>query len=507
MEPSQPLPPEPSASEAAEPHGNLLPIPDPEESRRLLAGLGAAAALDEDPARAVARVEESAEARPGAGGSAVTPPLDAAADAPFRSGFVALIGRPNVGKSTLMNQLVGQKVAITSPVAQTTRNRLRAILTTAQAQLVLLDTPGIHKPHHLLGQRLVQSARGAIGEVDVVLLLVDGSQPAGRGDAFIVELLRRSGMPVMVALNKWDQVEPGQAEALLESYREMLQVPLESGQQPSSSSVEGNSPGAAAKAAALQVRPDAGGAGSQVAPAAAASLGGSTGSARNPGSDPAGAVAGAADGSGTRAPSAPLASAAGSLAASTSPGQPPGSPRSAGLEQDGQTSPWSEAASAGSSSATAALPWPLFPVSALNGDGCEALVQALSAALPPGPHLYPPDAVSDQPEQLLLAELIREQVLQHTREEVPHSVAVMIDRIVEDGPRTAVLATVLVERSSQKGILIGKGGSMLRTIGQGARLQMQKLISGPVYLELFVKVVPGWRSHPGRLSELGYRGD
>jgi GTP-binding protein Era len=146
-------------------------------------------------------------------------------------------------------------------------------------------------------------------------------------------------------------------------------------------------------------------------------------------------------------------------------------------------------------------------VSALTGEGTESLVQALSAALPPGPHLYPPDAVSDQPERLLLAELIREQVLQHTREEVPHSVAVMIDRIVEDGPRTAVLATVLVERSSQKGILIGKGGSMLRTIGQGARLQMQKLIAGPVYLELFVKVVPGWRSHPGRLSELGYRGD
>ena len=182
----------------------------------------------------------------------------------------------------------------------------------------------------------------------------------------------------------------------------------------------------------------------------------------------------------------------------------------AGATQDSQPSPWSAAASARSDAtagAARALPWPLFPVSALHGEGCESLVEALSAALPPGPHLYPADAVSDQPERLLLAELIREQVLQHTREEVPHSVAVMIDRVVEDGPRTAVLATVLVERSSQKGILIGKGGSMLRTIGQGARLQMQKLISGPVYLELFVKVVPGWRSHPGRLSELGYRGD
>jgi len=309
----------------------------------------------------------------------LSPPSDVdGAPSPFRSGFVALIGRPNVGKSTLLNQLVGEKVAITSPVAQTTRNRLRAILTTPQAQLVLLDTPGIHKPHHLLGQRLVQSARGAIGEVDVVLLLVDGSQPAGRGDAFIVELLSQSRTPVHLALNKADQVAPDQQDDLLASYQALL------------------------------------------APA---------------------------------------------------------------------------------------LAWPLHPCSALTGAGCPDLVEALAADLPPGPHLYPADAVSDQPEQLLLGELIREQVLHHTREEVPHSVAVRVERIVEDGPRTAVLATVVVERSSQKGILIGKGGQMLRAIGQGARLQMQKVFDGPVYLELFVKVVPNWRSHPGRLAELGYRGD
>ncbi len=293
----------------------------------------------------------------------------------FRSGFVALVGRPNVGKSTLMNQLVGEKVAITSPVAQTTRNRLRAILTTPTAQLVLVDTPGIHKPHHLLGERLVQTARGAIGEVDQVLLLVDGSQAAGRGDGFIVELLERTKVPVQVALNKCDLVDPDQAAELETSYRELV-------------------------------------------------------------------------------PS-----------------------------------------------------WPLHPVSALNGDGTDALVNALAAELPEGPHLYPPDAVSDQPEQLLLAELIREQVLQHTREEIPHSVAVQIERIVDDKERTAVLATVLVERTSQKGILIGKGGRMLRQIGTGARQQMQKLISGPVYLELFVKVVPNWRRSSSRLAELGYRGD
>ena len=303
-----------------------------------------------------------------------------ASSQPYRSGFVALIGRPNVGKSTLVNQLVGDKVAITSPVAQTTRNRLRAILTTPEAQLILVDTPGIHKPHHLLGERLVQSARAAIGEVDQVLLLLEACEAPGGGDAFIVNLLRQQRLPVQVVLNKWDLVPPARKPEADAAYRELL------------------------------------------------------------------------DGS----------------------------------------------------------HWPVHHCSALGGQGCGELVTAVSALMPEGPQLYPPDMVSDQPERLLMAELIREQVLTHTREEVPHSVAVQIDR-VEDmpskgkgKPRTAVLATVLVERKSQKGILIGKGGAMLKTIGQGARLQMQTLIDGPVYLELFVKVVPDWRSKPARLAELGY---
>ena len=301
----------------------------------------------------------------------------------YRSGFVALIGRPNVGKSTLVNQLVGDKVAITSPVAQTTRNRLRAILTTPDAQLILVDTPGIHKPHHLLGERLVQSARSALGEVDQVLLLLEGCEPPGRGDAFIVNLLRQQHLPVQVVLNKWDMVAVDRKPEADAAYRELLE------------------------------------------------------------------------------------------------------------ETD----------------------WPVHHCSALNGAGCPELVDAVSGLMPEGPQLYPPDMVSDQPEKLLMAELIREQVLMNTREEVPHSVAVSIDR-VENMPaqgrgraRTAVLATVLVERKSQKGILIGKGGAMLKTIGQGARLQMQTLIDGPVYLELFVKVVPDWRSKPQRLNELGYRDD
>ena len=301
----------------------------------------------------------------------------------FRSGFVALIGRPNVGKSTLVNQLIGDKIAITSPVAQTTRNRLRAILTTDEAQLILVDTPGIHKPHHLLGERLVRSARSAIGEVDQVLLLLEGNEAPGRGDAFIVQLLRQQPLPVQVLLNKWDLVPLERKDAADSAYRELL----------------------------------------------------------------------------------------------------------------GETD------------------WPVHRCSALSGDGCPELVKAISALMPEGPQLYPADMVSDQPERLLMGELIREQVLLNTREEVPHSVAVSIDRI-EEVPakgkgiaRTAVLATVLVERKSQKGILIGKGGSMLKTIGQGARLQMQTLIDGPVYLELFVKVVPDWRSKPARLAELGYVGD
>ena len=301
----------------------------------------------------------------------------------FRSGFVALIGRPNVGKSTLVNQLIGDKIAITSPVAQTTRNRLRAILTTDDAQLILVDTPGIHKPHHLLGERLVRSARSAIGEVDQVLLLLEGNEAPGRGDAFIVQLLRQQPLPVQVLLNKWDLVPLEQKDAAEAAYRELL--------------VETH--------------------------------------------------------------------------------------------------------------------WPVHRCSALSGDGCPELVKAMSSLMPEGPQLYPADMVSDQPERLLMGELIREQVLLNTREEVPHSVAVSIDRVEEmpakgkGNGRTAVLATVLVERKSQKGILIGKGGAMLKTIGQGARLQMQTLIDGPVYLELFVKVVPDWRSKPARLAELGYVGD
>jgi len=297
-----------------------------------------------------------------------------AAQEGFKSGFIGIIGRPNVGKSTLMNQLVGQKIAITSPIAQTTRNRLRGILTTPTAQMIFVDTPGIHKPHHQLGKVLVKNAQIAIQSVDVVLFVVDASVDAGGGDRFIVDLLTKTKTPVILGLNKIDQ-QPEISEFLDESYAQLAK-------------------------------------------------------------------------------------------------------------------PYN---------------WTLIKFSALEGQGMEELQEVLSDRLEPGPYYYPPDLVTDQPERFIMGELIREQILLLTREEVPHSVAVTVDIVEEETTITRVLATIYVERSSQKGILIGKGGSMLKAIGSAAREQMQKLIAGKVYLELFVKVQPKWRQSRLQLAELGYR--
>lgn len=295
----------------------------------------------------------------------------------FRSGFIGIIGRPNVGKSTLMNQMVGQKIAITSPVAQTTRNRLRGILTTAEAQFIFVDTPGIHKPHHQLGKVLVNTARTAIQSVDIVLFVVDGSVPAGRGDRYIAELLQQAKAPIILGVNKIDQRSPETALELDDSYRQLAE-------------------------------------------------------SQN---------------------------------------------------------------------------WSVINFSALTGNGLETLKQTLTERLEPGPYYYPPDLVTDQPERFIMGELIREQILTQTREEVPHSVAIAIDRVDEDADITRILATIHVERPSQKGIVIGKGGSMLKAIGTEARQQIQKLVMGKVYLELFVKVQPKWRQSRTQLAEFGYRED
>lgn len=292
----------------------------------------------------------------------------------YKSGFIGIIGRPNVGKSTLMNQLVGQKIAITSPVAQTTRNRLRGILTTEEAQMIFVDTPGIHKPHHQLGEVLVQNAQIAIRSVDVVLFVVDGAVEMGGGDRFIAELLENTKTPVILGLNKIDQLAQ-EDPAIDRSYTELAK------------------------------------------------------------------------------------------------------PQN----------------------------WPVVKFSALTGDGLDNLQKLLIEKLEPGPYYYPPDLVTDQPERFIMGELIREQILLLTREEVPHSVAVTIEKVEEEPAITRVFAAINVERDSQKGILIGKKGSMLKTIGSAAREQIQKLIAGKIYLELFVKVEPKWRQSRSRLAELGYK--
>ncbi len=291
----------------------------------------------------------------------------------FKSGFVGIIGRPNVGKSTLLNQLVGQKIAITSPVSQTTRNRLRGIVTTEEAQIILVDTPGIHKPHHQLGKIIVKNAESAINSVDIILFVVDGSVPAGGGDRYILELLENCSNPVILGLNKIDQ-QRSDCDSLDESYLTLAK-------------------------------------------------------------------------------------------------------------------PYN---------------WPVIKFSALTGEGLKPLQKALIEHLEPGPYYYPPDLVTDQPERFIMGELIREQILQQTRQEIPHSVAVVIEKVEETPTITRVFAAINVERDSQKGIIIGKKGTMLKAIGSAAREQMQKLITGEVYLKLFVKVKPKWRQSSLRLSEFGY---
>ncbi|MBW4527603.1 MAG: GTPase Era [Phormidium tanganyikae FI6-MK23] len=290
----------------------------------------------------------------------------------YRSGFVGIIGRPNVGKSTIMNFLVGQKIAITSPVAQTTRNRLRGILTTPEAQIIFVDTPGIHKPHHQLGQVLVKNAQSSINAVDVVLFVVDCAVELGGGDRYIAELLNQTETPVILGLNKADQQSAPQFD---DRYRELAE----------------------------------------------------------------------------------------------------------------------------------ARGWTIAKFSALQGEGMEALQSSIVENLKPGPYYYPPDLVTDQPERFIMGELIREQILLLTREEVPHSVAIEIEKVVEEAKLTRIFAAINVERPSQKAILLGKGGGMIKAIGTAAREQIQKLIEGQVYLELFVKVLPKWRQSRVRLAEFGYR--
>lgn len=292
---------------------------------------------------------------------------------PFKSGFVTVIGRPNVGKSTLVNSLVGRKVAIISPKPQTTRHRLRAVLTRPEAQIVFVDTPGIHKPRHRLGEIMVEAALQTLSDVDVILFVVEGDKPLGPGDQAVIDRLRGVKTPVILVINKVDRVAKPKLLPLIDEMRHRY--------------------------------------------------------------------------------------------------------------------PFAE----------------IVPVSALNGDNLDRLVETLIRYLPEGPPYFPADMVSDQPERMLLSELVREKILHLTAQEVPHSVAVVVEEMAErPNGVTLVRATIYVERDSQKAILIGQGGQMLKRIGRTAREEIEELLGVKVFLELWVKVRPKWRQDERYLREFGY---
>ena len=294
----------------------------------------------------------------------------------FHSGFVAILGRPNVGKSTFLNRVVGQKIAIMSDKAQTTRNKIQGIYTEDDAQIVFIDTPGIHKPHSRLGDFMVESALSTLNEVDAVLFMVNATQKRGRGDDFIIERLKNVKKPIYLVINKIDQIHPDKLLQIMDDYRNTLD--------------------------------------------------------------------------------------------------------------------YAE----------------VFPISALEGNNCPELIESLVNTLPEGPQYYPADQITDHPERFIAGELIREKVLELTREEVPHSVAVVVDRIHrEDDEKVLVQATIVVERNSQTGIIIGKGGKMLKQIGVKARKDIELMLGDKVYLELWVKVQPNWKDRQVDLQALGYKQD
>src|SRR5512139_2918435 len=315
------------------------------------------------------------------GSESVTPPG-------FKSGFVAIVGKPNVGKSTLLNALLGQKVSIVSTKPQTTRDRLLGILTSEAAQVIFIDTPGIHAPKNSLGQYMVSTATGAIGEADVIVFLVDVTERPDENDRRIAEALRdrSTTRSVILALNKMDQlIPPDQLKANVEAYWSL--APTEPGQEPPT-------------------------------------------------------------------------------------------------------------------------PWDWIMLSATRGDNRQELLDKIGAALPEGPLYYPEDQITDKQERDIAAELIREQVLLHLKQEVPHSVAVVVDQFDErQNGDTHIAATIYVERDSQKGILIGSGGHMLKQIGADARHSIQRMLDGKVFLELWVKVRKNWRENERDVRRMGYRSD
>ncbi len=292
----------------------------------------------------------------------------------FKSGFVSIVGRPNVGKSTFLNQVLGKKIAIMSDKPQTTRNKIQGVITDTESQTIFIDTPGIHKPKHKLGEFMTDLAIGTLNEVDLVMFMVNATEKFGRGDQYIIEELKKVKQPVFLVINKIDLLTKEELLNLITSFE-------------------------------------------------------------------------------------------------------------------------SEYEFAG-----------IIPISALTGANVDRLLDVIKSYLPEGPQFYPSDHITDHPERFIISELVREKVLHLTHEEVPHSVAVVVDKIepVEGKNVIDVMATIIVERPSQKGILIGKGGQMLKQIGVLARKDMQGLLGTKVYLELWVKVQKDWRNKRLYLNDFGY---
>lgn len=291
----------------------------------------------------------------------------------YKSGFVTLIGRPNVGKSTLMNYLIGQKIAITSKKPQTTRNRIQTVLTTEAGQIVFVDTPGIHKAKNKLGEYMVNVAERTLNEVDVVLWLVEPTTFIGAGEKHIADQLRRTKTPVILVINKVDMVKKEEILPVIESYRHICDFAE------------------------------------------------------------------------------------------------------------------------------------IVPVSARNGDNTEELVKTIFQYLPYGPQFYDEDTVTDQPERQIVAELIREKALHCLNEEIPHGIAVCIDRMKARKNIMDIDATIICERDSHKGIIIGKQGAMLKKIGSRARYEIEQLLDCKVNLQLWVKVKKDWRDSEFLMKNFGYR--
>ncbi|MBP2632462.1 MAG: era [Firmicutes bacterium] len=291
----------------------------------------------------------------------------------YKSGFVAVIGRPNVGKSTLVNSLIGQKIVIMSDKPQTTRNKILCVLTQDDAQIVFIDTPGIHKPKHKLGEYMVNAAENTLKEVDVILFVVDASEDLGAGELYILERLQATNKPVILVVNKIDKIDKQQVLPTISRYAERYSF-----------------------------------------------IG-------------------------------------------------------------------------------------VVPISAKEETNLDGLIVEIKKHLEEGPQYYPSDMVTDQPERLVTAELIREKVLHLTREEIPHAIAVDIEEMAtRKNEDVYIRATIYVERDSQKGIVIGAKGALLKEIGAMARADIENLLGSKVYLDLWVKVKKDWRNRDGILRGLGY---